>query len=565
MINNLGNESIVISSHGHILYHHNDVYEWDYFIHSHINPVSVNAEQVFVLGGDTFVLSKENNVLVFKSGNYYLKINEKEELKEKTTDFNKSEKFFLVDKKFYDFFSESFRGFWMNAEEDCIGPEGIRFGHGNKIKFGRYNLSPEDVINSHGKKIVFSDGNCYQRIDGLPPVRIHIHPMGNTANRAMQYLVAKKMEETVSDVSIENIYLPEWGIDTRCEKRSMSRSCSLGWNRYWIDVDGFADCLERRVINTLLLDAFCFNIDHFPKRETSREILRNLATGNEVIKGFGLDEIVFNIRGGEVLEKVQKDYIVLPKEYYQMIINNSGLKPVFFGQIGDNAYSQYLKDAFPDARFVEGRGAIHDFEVIRQSANIGIAVSTFSWLAAWLSHAQRIYMPIAGMYNPNQMKLQNFLPIGESCYQFVAMPYMEAENLYKNTDLFFEKLNSCSRYMKFINHDEAKEILTRSQNKWPSQPIVKGFDSEYYLQQNKVIDSRLYINELSALQNYLHIGCRQNLAPQYFDPDFYIIQYPDAAFEVGMGYFVDLFEHYLKKGQYLGYLASKEGAYSFSS
>lgn len=553
------NEYIIVSWHGHILFDKHGVCEWDYFIHSDLHPVIVKDKQKFTLESETFVLCEENKSWVFKIGNHYLQINEKEELNRKTTNFIQSEKFFLVDKNFYDFFSKIFRGFWMNSEEDCIGPEGLRFGHGNKIKFGRYNLSHDDVINSHGKEVIVSDGNCYQRINSLPPIRIHIHPMGNTANRALQYLVANKMKETTPDINIENVYLPEWGIDTRCERKSVSRSCSLGWNRYWIDVNGFADCLKRRVISTLFLDAFCFNIDHLPKRETSREILRNLAVGNEVIKGFGLDEIVFNIRGGEVLEKVQKDYIVLPKEYYQLIINKSGLKPVFFGQIGDNPYSQYLKDAFPDARFVEGKGAIHDFEVIRKSANIGVAVSTFSWLAAWLSHAQRIYLPIAGMYNPNQMKLQNFLPIGENCYQFVAMPYMEAENLYTHTDLFFEKLESCSRYMKFISHDEAKEILTRSKNKWPSQPIVKGFDPDYYIQENKVIDSRLYINEVSALQNYLHGGYQQHLAPQDFDQDFYIIQYPDAAFEVGMGYFVDLLDHYLKKGQYLGYLPRKEG------
>lgn len=551
------NEYIVVSWHGHVLFHRDDAYEWDYFIHQDLSPVVVDSNQKFVLDGEDFVLCEENKEWVFKSENHYLGINDREELSWKTKIITESEKFFLINKIFYDFFSKTFRGFWMNVEGGCIGPEGIRFGHGNRIKFGQYSLSHDDVINSHGKEIVFDDGDCYQRINGLPSIRIHIHPMGNTANRAMQYLVAKKMEETVPDVSIENIYLPEWGIDTRCETGSMSRSCSLGWNRYWIDVDGFADCLKRRVINTLFLDAFCFNIDHFPKRETAREILRDLAIGDEVIKGFGLEEIVFNIRGCEVLEKAQKDYIVLPKEYYQLVINDCGLKPVFFGQIGNNAYSQYLKDAFPNARFVEGKGAVHDFEVIRQSANIGVAVSTFSWLAAWLSHAQRIYLPIAGMYNPNQMKLQNFLPIGESCYQFVAMPYMEAENLYTKTDLFFEKLNSCSRYMKIINHDEAKEILTRSQNNWPSQPIVKGFDPEYYIQKNKFVDSRLYINEVSALQNYLYIGYSQNLAPQYFDPDFYALRYPDAAFEVGMGYYVDLFDHYIKKGQYIGYIPSK--------
>lgn len=548
------NEYIIVSWHGHVLFDKHGAHEWDYFIHPNFFPAVFKNSQEFILENEIFIFCKENDSWVFKSGNYYIQINDKEELNGKTTHFTDAEKFFLIDKSFYDFFSKTFRGFWMNSEGDCIGPEGLRFGHGNKIKFGSHNLCHDDVVNSHGKEVTVSDGNCYQRINNLPPIRVHINPMGNTANRALQYLVARNIKDSVPDVEIENVYLPEWGIDTRCERKFISRSCSLGWNRYWIDVNGFADCLKRRVISTLFLDAFCFNIDHFPKREMSREILRNLTVGNDLIKGFGIDEIVFNIRGGEVLEKVQKDYVVLPKEYYQLIINKSGLKPVFFGQIGDNLYSKYLKDAFPNARFVEGQGAVHDFEVIRKSVNIGVAVSTFSWLAAWISHAQCVYLPIAGMYNPNQMQLQNFLPIGDSCYQFVAMPYMEAENLYTNTDLFFEKLESCSKYIKFITHDDAKEILTRSKNQWPSQPIVKGFDPDYYIQENKMVDSRLYINEASALQNYLHGGYQQHLMPQKFDQDFYMIQYPDAAFEVGLGYFINLFDHYLKKGQHLGYL-----------
>lgn len=553
------NTFILVSWHGHVLYASGEARKWAYWIQNNNQPVVMQEGEEFSveLEGKSFSLMLSEKGLVFSSGEEYLCLDEKEEINQKTNNINVCEKFFLVNVDFYKFFADCFRGIWVSNAQECIGPEGIRFGHGNRIKFGKYSISHDDVIQSGGQEIVFDNGNLiFKKMQNFPSPKIYIRPMGNVANRALQYLVAKNIQSLTPDSEIENIFLPEWGVDTRCDRVPSARSCTLGWDRYWIDVPGLADCLKRHVIDTLFLDAFCFNIEHFPTRETSRELLRDLQI-NQPVQGFGMDEIVFNIRGGEVLENVQKDYIVLPKEYYQMIVQDSGLKPVFFGQIGDNEYSKYLKKAFPDARFVEGKGAIHDFEVLRRSFNIAIAVSTFSWLAAWLSHARNIYMPIGGIFNPNQMKLQNFLPIGESSYKFVALPYMEAENLYTNQKDFFEKLDNCARYMKFIDHDDAQKILNRSRNSWASQPIVNGFEEDFYVQNNKKVDSSLYVAELSALQHYIHIGSRLNLRSKAFDEKFYLQRYPDAAYEVGVGEFSTLFEHYIKKGQNLGYIGKE--------
>lgn len=550
---------VLVSWHGHVLYPLEEGYEWTYWIQSNSQPVIIQEGEDFSieLEGKSFSLTHSESGLVFFSGEEYLCLDEKEEINKKTNNISDSEKFFLVDSNFYNFFSDYFRGIWVSDAQECIGPEGIRFGHGNNIKFGKYNISHCDVIQSKAQEIVFGHGELiFKKIKNFPVPKIYIRPMGNVANRALQYLVAKKIQSLVPDLEIENVFLPEWGMDTRLDRVPSARSCTLGWDRYWIDVPGLADCLRRHVIDTLFLDAFCFNIDHFPAREVSRELLRDLQI-DQPIQGFGMDEIVFNIRGGEVLENVQKDYVVLPKEYYQMVVQHSGLKPVFFGQIGDNEYSRYLKKAFPDARFIEGKGAIHDFEVLKRSFNIGIAVSTFSWLAAWLSQARNIYMPIGGIFNPNQMKLQNFLPIGDASYKFVALPYMEAENLYTNEKDFFENLNNCARYMSFVDHDDAQKILNLSRNSWATQPIVNGFEEDFYVQNNKKVDSRLYVTELSALQHYIHIGYRLNIKSKAFNEKFYRQRYPDAAYEVGVGKFSTLFEHYIKKGQTLGYIANE--------
>lgn len=383
--------------------------------------------------------------------------------------------------------------------------------------------------------------------------RIWIEPLGNTGNRALQYLVAQHIREFVPNAQIENIYLPEWGIDSRTPKPSLESLSRLGWNRFWMDVRGFADCLERGVIKTLILDNFCYNIDHYPSRTDARKLLGETIT-IERPRGFGAGELVCNVRGAEVLENAHPDYIPLPAGYYKSLQQQCGLDLVFYGQLGNDPYTESLRKAFPNAAFIQGRNPEYDFDMIRNSENIAISISTFSWLAAWLSNAKRIFVPVGGIFSPVQNPLQNFLPLDDQVYQYVLLPYSKAVSLSSDNTIFFEQQKLISESLRFLERRDLVDICRRAERFAIREPYVGGFDPQYYVKRYGDVAEQIRIGHApSALEQYLADGHRQNRQPLEFDPISYVKKHPDAALAIAEGFYVTPIQHYMAVGYYKGY------------
>lgn len=454
-----------------------------------------------------------------------------------------------------------------------VYPEQILFSRGGKVNFNGFlfdtkkipSIFQEDKIvirKEFVENFEFLDFVNDQEVFVFSPLPldtkfdpcIWIRPMGNTANKALQYLVAKKIQQKVPRLIIKNIPLEEWGIGKKDIRPPLNKGCRLHWYTFWLDIDGISDCLNRKVIDTLFLDGFCFNLDHYPLRAVSKQLLGETPKGKEVT-GFGSDVVVCNIRAGEVLHGVHPDYIVLPPEYYKIVERESGLNLVFYGQVSDNPYIEKLKEAFPDSEFIQGKGAEYDFEVIRKSTNIAMSISTFSWLASWLSNAVNIYLPIGGIFNPNQTKLQDFLPVDEEAYKFIKIPFCKSVNLYENKELFFARQDMIGSNSKIIKRKEAKKIKTRSKKMWPKQPLLTGFDDEFYLKNNVDVENKLYWSIPSALEHYMHEGYKVGKDIFEFDENFYALNYPDVAVLVGEGRYENLQDHYKKFGISNGYLA----------
>ena len=93
------------------------------------------------------------------------------------------------------------------------------------------------------------------------------------------------------------------------------------------------------------------------------------------------------VRAGEIVDGAFGHYPLTPVAFYAELVERTGLRPVFMGQTEPNAYTDRLRQQFPDAQFLASLGPERDFALIRRSKNIVVGVSTFVWLAAWLSHA----------------------------------------------------------------------------------------------------------------------------------------------------------------------------------
>ncbi|KXV77288.1 hypothetical protein [Acetobacter cerevisiae] len=376
---------------------------------------------------------------------------------------------------------------------------------------------------------------------------IYISPQGNIANRALQYLVGKRMQEISNNISIRSVNLPEWGLKAEDVIYELKNSCIIGETKFWFDIRGLSQNLDNGNVDSFVINGYPFNVDFYPSRDRARKYLPSFSKTLDKITGFSDDEIVFNIRADEVLHAVHDDYLVLPVEYYKMLAFYTGLKPVFFGQLADNPYIQNLKAEFPEARFVNGQGALYDFEVLRQSTNIAISVSTFSWLAAWLSNARNIYVPLAGMMNPCQAIGQNFIPRNDPAYKFISFPLCRAECLYRHPKKFWKNLTYMARNMKFISTDQAYEIFDRVDTLRNNKKSLGGFDPRFYMKKN--------YKEVSepgmALNHYMHSDeNEENIFP--IKEREYVVKYPESGNMVASGYFKSIREYHSFVGNYLG-------------
>lgn len=380
---------------------------------------------------------------------------------------------------------------------------------------------------------------------------ILINPLGNVANRILQFLVAKKIQQNTKNSTIKNITIPEFGLDQRDSSYVHNQACAVGMEDifYNLDVNGISKNIDNGNIDTFILGSFSFHIDSFP----SRKFCKNLIKCDESIQGFGDDVILINMRGGEVFHNVHGGYIVLPPEYYKHVIENSGLKPVFYGQIEENSYIKNLKEIFPDALFISGKDPVYDFNVIRNSKNIAMCVSTFSWLACYLSNAKKIYMPLGGIFSICQNYNQNLVPLDEKEYEFIMLPWSWSENLFSNEEYFFKKQKSMGLAIQPVQRKKILSIRNRLISK--SKKIkITGFDEEFYLSEYEDVAKDIPRIYPSAIHHYMNFGFHEKRKICKFDEQFYATEYPDAAIACSMGDYDSLFDHYQEYGIIHGYL-----------
>ena len=382
--------------------------------------------------------------------------------------------------------------------------------------------------------------------------RVWIKPLGNLGNRALQFLAAEGIRHYAPEVSVENVHLPEWNITTLAPRPREARSLCTGEFRYWLDVEGLADCLRRGVVESVILDGYAFHLANYPPRDVARQLLSPMP-GSGDAQGFGAHELVCSIRGGEILRAQHPDYIVLPPSYYAQLAERSGKNLVFFGQLGEDGYSASLRAAFPRARFVNSVSQVYDFEMLRRSKNIAISVSTFSWLAAWLGTPEKVYVPVCGMLNPMQHPYQLYLPLDEPEYEYTLFPYSKSVNLLNEPAKFLYTQDQLAREARPVTVDEMREIIRRMEGLQMRLPRVTGFDEAFYLARYADVAEAVKRGFGNGLQHYYSFGFREGREIMPIDEGFYTAMYPDAAMAISEGHYASPLHHYQAVGRALGY------------
>jgi len=262
---------------------------------------------------------------------------------------------------------------------------------------------------------------------------IKITHIGNLGNQMFQYMFGRALQEKVRESLLTGYDLKTFNIRRPAEIPLAGTKIKL--ERHAVDVNRIAYLLNARLIDYVDCAGFFLRMDYY---ETNSKFSALFNAPEDLCSGYDERHLVINVRAGDIMRNIHVDYAPLPINYYRYLIDITGLVPVFMGQIDESEYVQRLRQAFPDAIFVRSQGALKDFETIRRSKNISIPISTFSWLAAWFSEADNIYLPIYAHYNPNQRPDVDLLPVGDTRYKFHGFPVTRWRATAEELKILFE-------------------------------------------------------------------------------------------------------------------------------
>jgi hypothetical protein len=225
------------------------------------------------------------------------------------------------------------------------------------------------------------------------------------------------------------------------------------------------------------------------------------------------------------------------------------------GQLEESPYLAALKNRFLHARFIPSRGAIADFHFIRNSRNVVLSVSTFSWLAAWLSHAENIFMPVFGVLHPLQSPDTNLLPINDPRFSFYLFPFHYAVPVPD----FAAAHASLKNLWRKLPPQHLQTILARAKprQKHPRDLEAALLLESLYLRRNPDVAAAVAAGHFpSGRYHFTAFGQAEGRPSCAIDNAWYCQAYPAAAFELGQGDAADPLQHWLELGQYRGYRRS---------
>jgi hypothetical protein len=147
-----------------------------------------------------------------------------------------------------------------------------------------------------------------------------------------------------------------------------------------------------------------------------------IAKAKSIVQHYIDNYLFVNIRAGDILEPIHRSYRPLKIEEIKEAQNLARLPLVFYGQTQASAYMNEVRSAFPCAKIIYTNCPYTDFEITRLVKRILIPVSTFSWVATWLSSSvYDIYYPNYGLYSKKDRPDVKLINQQDSRYQVINL------------------------------------------------------------------------------------------------------------------------------------------------
>jgi hypothetical protein len=314
-----------------------------------------------------------------------------------------------------------------------------------------------------------------------------------------------------------------------------------------LDLETAAQVLNAGAIRRYEIATYAQHIDNFPDRETAAALF----VAPEKFRGYDERHLVINIRGAEILSGLAWHYPLVPINFYAGLIEQTGLRPVFMGQLGDDPYSAALRARFSDAVFLPSLGPLGDFETIRNSRHVVVSVSTFSWLAAWLSDADSVVLPLAGFFSPGQRPDIDLLPLDDARFRFFLMPFAPAVPVAHALALH----EAVSGLWREVTAPVLRIVRRDAPRFMPDLNTIRPqFDEAFYVSLHSDVERAVTAGWMaSGWEHFRNWGVHEGRVPFRLDPVFYARRYPIAAMELGQGDFRNFHDHWIAVGRQRGY------------
>ena len=257
---------------------------------------------------------------------------------------------------------------------------------------------------------------------------IAIVSSGRMANRMFQLMLAHEIRNRAGVGQILGCHLPRSGLVSPLPEVAPEPYAVLVNHAF--DLDHAAYLLRTGVLRSIVIQGWGMRLAYYKSPQPYRELFQSPVRGH-VLRD---DELLIHVRAGDILDLHHPYYFPMPFSFYEEVIAATGLKPVFIGQLDDDPYSDALRRRFAGAKFLPRRSSVEDFTTIRQAPHILLSISSFSWLATWLSESvESVHMPIYGLFDP-RIGQTFLLPVDDRRWRFYEIDVPERET-HKDLDV----------------------------------------------------------------------------------------------------------------------------------
>jgi hypothetical protein len=245
-----------------------------------------------------------------------------------------------------------------------------------------------------------------------------ISPQGRLGNIMFQHMLAVQLQRRLGPrAAVYGPGMPEWGWAAADPPETPASPLVIGGHMF--DLDEVAHFLRCGACDAIVIKGWGMRVEYYPDVDECRALFRSDEVGQRV----GDDEILISIRAEDAESGAHASYYPLPFDFYEAVIRAEGKRPVFIGQLQPGPYVQALQQRFPDARYLPLATPMEDFQTLRNAGCVVPSISSFAWLAAWLSEsAHTIHLPVAGLFDPRNGR-QNLMPLGDGRYRFWSVDF----------------------------------------------------------------------------------------------------------------------------------------------